>query len=280
MSEPIDVLDRSSSPGVPSAVLGGVAQPLDGSDLAQRLNRVCQCFTLDRSVLQRELEADEIGADLYRLIADGRANLFSDSVVFVGAREIERMAEIVAAVERVVATDAYRSVVLQHAPATAHFAPAARGVFLGYDFHLGAAGPQLIEVNTNAGGGMLNAVLARAQQACCRSVDATAPGSVGSATPESVFLEMFRQEWRLSKGEAPLTRIAIVDETPAEQYLYPEFVLFQRLFQRSGIDARDLRSGGSGVSGWGAVVRHTAHRSGVQPADGFRLGGRQRRRAA
>jgi D-alanine-D-alanine ligase-like ATP-grasp enzyme len=36
---------------------------------------------------------------------------------------------------------------------------AARGVFMGYDFHLSAGGPQLIEINTNAGGGLLNAYL-------------------------------------------------------------------------------------------------------------------------
>ena len=37
---------------------------------------------------------------------------------------------------------------------------------MGYDFHLGADGPMLIEVNTNAGAAFLNALLARAQRAC------------------------------------------------------------------------------------------------------------------
>lgn len=31
--------------------------------------------------------------------------------------------------------------------------------------------------------------------------------------------------------------IAIVDETPEQQYLYPEFLLFQQLFQRHGLEA-------------------------------------------
>jgi hypothetical protein len=57
---------------------------------------------------------------------------------------------------------------------------------------------------------------------------------------------MFLEEWRLERGDAPLRRIAIVDETPAEQYLAPEFELFRRLFVAQGIDAlvvdpRDLR---------------------------------------
>jgi hypothetical protein len=41
----------------------------------------------------------------------------------------------------------------------ARFDPGTRGVFMGYDFHLDAAGPRLIEINANGAGAMLNAVL-------------------------------------------------------------------------------------------------------------------------
>jgi hypothetical protein len=44
---------------------------------------------------------------------------------------------------------------------------------------------------------------------------------------EQAFVDMFREEWRLMRGAAPLRRIAIVDEKPAGQYLAPEFELFQ-----------------------------------------------------
>jgi hypothetical protein len=106
------------------------------------------------------------------------------------------MARLVAAVERVVALPAYREHVLAWAPSSARHRCAAPGVFLGYDFHLGASGPQLIEINTNAGGGLLNALLARAQKACCDDVEALLPGDLGSETPEHLFLDMFRAEWR------------------------------------------------------------------------------------
>jgi hypothetical protein len=46
---------------------------------------------------------------------------------------------------------------------------------------------------------------------------------------------MFLCEWRTARGDAPLRRIAIVDTAPAEQYLYPEFLLFARLFESHGI---------------------------------------------
>ena len=48
---------------------------------------------------------------------------------------------------------------------------------------------------------------------------------------------MFREEWRLQRGELPLRRIAIVDEAPAGQFLAPEFTLFRELFEEHGIAA-------------------------------------------
>ena len=54
---------------------------------------------------------------------------------------------------------------------------------------------------------------------------------------EADFVAMFREEWRLARGETPLVRIAIVDEAPATQYLAPEFELFRQLFEVNGIAA-------------------------------------------
>jgi hypothetical protein len=104
---------------------------------------------------------------------------------------------------------------------------------MGYDFHLNAEGTHLIEINTNAGGAFFNALLLQSQSAM--------PGEPANPdTLDATFLAMFRNEWRLSRGAAPLTRIAIVDEQPQQQYLYPEFNLAQRLFERGGIHAQIL----------------------------------------
>ena len=54
---------------------------------------------------------------------------------------------------------------------------------------------------------------------------------------ESDFMAMFREEWRLARGSTPLGCIAIVDESPATQYLQPEFELFRQLFESSGFTA-------------------------------------------
>ena len=148
------------------------------------------------------------------------------------------MAQVVRAVESVVALPAYRAEVLSRAPAIARHDPGgARGVFFGYDFHVTESGFGLIEINTNAGGAMLNSVLARAQRACCPAIDELMPAPVTADAFEASIVSMFHQEWSLSGHDRPLRGIAIVDETPEQQYLYPEFLLFQYLVQRHGLQA-------------------------------------------
>ncbi len=215
----------------------------DHTSLAERLNTDCRCTSLNRAALRRELELIPDGDVLANMVETDRPHLFSGSMVFVSEDNVKRMAQLVAAIERVVALPVYRDHVLAYAPATARHAPRARSVFLGYDFHLppeNANWPQLIEINTNAGGGLLNALLARAQQACCESVKVILPGLLRGDSPEHLFMEMFLAEWRAENaGSAKheIKTIAIVDEVPEQQYLYPEFVLFRHLFERHGIDA-------------------------------------------
>jgi hypothetical protein len=183
-----------------------------------------------------------------------RPHLFSDTAVFVAEAHLQRMGNVIGAIERVVALPAWRRRVFAHAPAIALHSPKVAGVFLGYDFHLGAAGPQLIEINTNAGGGLLNAKLSRAQYACC------APSAaMPDLALEDMFLSMFREEWRLACGNAALTRIAIVDEAPASQFLAPEFELFRQLFEAGGIsaviaDPRDLSFDGERLLCGGQII--------------------------
>lgn len=211
----------------------------DCHDLAERLNRGCQCLSLDRQRLRSELERDPRDGALLSMMLATRPHLFADSVAFVTARQQARMAAIIAAVERVVALPAWQRWSLGHAPAAASTPTAAAGVFLGYDFHLGAHGPQLIEINTNAGGALLNIALARAQHMCCAelaSIEA-AVAAGGPGDPERAIVDMFRSEWAAMRGDAPLATVAIVDRDPQSQYLLPEFVLFQRLFERAGLSA-------------------------------------------
>jgi hypothetical protein len=203
----------------------------------EALNRECFCIGTDLDALHAWLERDLAAHGLARPIVESHPHLFSALPVFVSRTQIERMQAIVAAVETVVASPAYRAAALADAPPIAHRAPGNPGVLTSYDFHLAAPGPQLIEINTNAGGALLCAALARAQRACCPEVESLLSNASGDAPLDAALLADFREDWRLARGARPLERIAIVDRAPAEQYLYPEFLLFQRLFEENGIEA-------------------------------------------
>lgn len=205
---------------------------------ADSLNRGCVCRSLDPERLRRELDGEPFLAGLAEEIALNRPHLFASSAVFISPVQYERMAAIIDAIERVVALPAYREAALARAPAIAQIEPGPRGAFTGFDFHLAAEGPRLIEVNTNSGGALLNAALVRAQRACCREMlDAKFESATDIEKLDATFLAMFAEEWRLQRGTVPLRRIAIVDDDPAAQYLYPEFLLFERLFRHAGIEA-------------------------------------------
>jgi len=151
-------------------------------------------------------------ADLPAGLLAERPHLFSAATVPIAAADLARMRELIAAIERVVALPAWDACAKVGPGNTA--ATRAAGVFMGYDFHLAPDGPQLIEINTNAGGGLLAALQAGRDDVLAATV------------------AMFRAEC----PHAPKT-IAIVDERPESQYLYPEFLGFQALFAEHGIDA-------------------------------------------
>ena len=171
------------------------------------------------------------------LIEERCPHLFAALPVFVSRRHVDEMAAIIEAVEEVVALPGYREAALAQAPVIARHDPGALGGFLGYDFHLGAQGPRLIEINTNAGGALLNAVLARAQRACCAEVEALVSGPVRTESLEEMFFETFASEWRRAGRSGLPQRVAIVDDAPEGQFLYPELLLFAQLFRRFGVNA-------------------------------------------
>lgn len=183
------------------------------------LNAKSGSALIDQLALESRLQQ----AGIAGWVAERCPHLFSEVAVFASAGQVAQMQAVIAAVERVVRLPGWMS---------GPEAMAAAGVFYGYDFHLNAEGAHLIEINTNAGGGFLNALLLASQQAVAW------PGApLAVAQPEQAFLAMFRNEWRRARGDAPLKTVAIVDEQPESQYLYPEFLLAKAMFERAAIAA-------------------------------------------
>ncbi|HET7832435.1 MAG TPA: hypothetical protein VFK88_05670, partial [Gallionella sp.] len=186
---------------------------------------------MDGEALRETLRAQ--GETWYTLVTERCPHLFAAAPVYITPVQLRQMRSVIAAVERVVALpgwfgggDSPEEKAVDAAPANC------LGAFMGYDFHLNEEGAHLIEINTNAGGGFLNELL----------LDSQSEADLYGAAPEEenleqTFLDMFHNEWVLARGDAPLTSIAIVDERPEEQYLYPEFLLAQKMFERAGITA-------------------------------------------
>lgn len=204
---------------------------------AEALNAGCACRTLDPERLRQQLERDPALAGLAQSLRETRPHLFASTVVFVSPKVAATIAAAVAAIERVVALPAYAAQALARAPAIAAHDFGPKSVFMGYDFHLGAQGPRLIEVNTNAGGALLNVALARAQLACCAEMDAAFSVERRTDQLEERFVDMFAAEWRSQRGTQPIGTLAIVDDDPSTQYLAAEFELFRQLATRHGIAA-------------------------------------------
>lgn len=208
-----------------------------GSRFADALNRDCYCIGVDRQALRDRLSADLRDSGLPEKLLDANSHLFAMSPVFLGHEHLHAMEQLIRAVETVVAHSAYRQAVQATAPVPTQQDFGPRGVFFAYDFHLGADGPQLIEINTNAGAVLLNLYLAAAQHACCEEVVTFFGGKTNFAAAERELVAMFLKEWSSQRPDRELRTVAIVDKDPPTQFLYPEFLLFQALFERHGIDA-------------------------------------------
>ena len=200
----------------------------------EALNGECFCLGVDQRALHLELETILGAHGLPVALAESHPHLFSALPVYVSRRHIEQTARVVTAIEEVTASAVYQSAVMAWAPDIAAFDPGSPGGLLGLDFHLGPDGPRLIEINTNPGGVLLNAILGRALRVCMPEL--TMPPTDATQVAQAV-MESVLTEWRFQRGLAPLGFVAIVDESPTQQYLYPEFVLFRDLFGRHGCRA-------------------------------------------
>lgn len=190
------------------------------------LNNDVHSAVTDRAALEQAMHRQ--GAAWYQLATTRCPYLFAAATVFVSSARLQQMRDVIQSVDQVVALPAWHDAVL---PASVDKSrPKAQGVFFGYDFHVNAEGVHLIEINSNAGGGLLNNLLLQSQHYVT-----AAGGMTADENPEQIFLRMFLREWRLERGDQPLRSIAIVDEKPQEQYFYPEFLLAQKMFERAGL---------------------------------------------
>jgi len=142
-------------------------------------------------------------------------------------KNLRRMIRVARLLYRLGENTAYRALIQAALPGSAQINPGHYSVMMGYDFHLDASGPRLIEVNTNAGGLWLACL-------CADSHAQVFPERLGR-----MLLDSFINEFALfsNNADARPALIVILDEHPEAQFLYPEMQVFQKLFRQAGIDA-------------------------------------------
>ena len=193
------------------------------------LNQRCACEVVDILRLHESIRGafPEFTTD-----PAVHAHLFSPYALFVDRPALEAMGRVAAAVFDVAGNPGYSQRVLQWAPDIATHDPGSAGGVLGLDFHLTVDGPRLIEVNTNPGGLLLNAVLLDGVRSCAPAAWTT---WTTTATARNAAVAAWLDDARQQFGRAP-ARLAIVDSAPREQFLYPEFELYADAFQEHGVD--------------------------------------------
>ncbi len=116
---------------------------------------------------------------------------------------------------------------------SAQFDPGMPSVLMGYDFHLTADGPRLIEINNNAGG-----LFVEKDQWLPQPAIKELPGTL-----QARLMSMFNANWQC---------MAIMDEDVKGQYMYPEMVAYTELLRGQGrevqvVSPRDIRTGDDGA---------------------------------
>lgn len=145
--------------------------------------------------------------------------------VFLPRADARRMVKVVRTLYHLSNSLAYYQQLNNTIPLVAQHRSRHDAVLMGYDFHLSPAGPQLIEVNTNAGGLWL----------ACQSY--TNNANTFPLNMASKLLHMFRQEFQqwTRQNQQTLKCVAIVDQDPKAQFLYPEMQAYANLLAQHGI---------------------------------------------
>lgn len=180
-------------------------------------------------------------------------DIISRTPVLVARDDLRQMLRLVRLIDRLGRDAAYRDRVYPLVPEVARFDPGHDAVMMCYDFHLTPDGPRLIEVNTNAGGGLFAAMAHRP--------DGTAAPDVLRPHLRTRLLQTFAfemQQFSLGEKRRP-EQIVIVDDAPEQQFLYPEMQAFVELFRSWGVSSaiaapQELQASGAGVLYAGATV--------------------------
>ncbi len=149
-------------------------------------------------------------------------NVISPYKIFLPQSVIDSITEAVDNIFRLSRQDSYREAVLG-APVDREIlssSAANLSVLMSYDFHLEGETPCLLEINTNASGYLIADVL----------YDMHAQSNPFPLAMNSLKKSFIGEFQRLGLEGSP--HIAIIDEAPRAQKMFPEFLFYKSLFEK------------------------------------------------
>lgn len=194
------------------------------------MTSLCSCIEFNREHYLHELAENK---PIANSVSGGLSQLVATRPCYLSASQLMCMRRSITALESVCSHETYKQKVLADGPEIARINFGTSGVMMGYDFHISDGTPKLIEINTNAGGALINHSIAGAHKHCCLAAKIACPHVVEN---KREILKSFLSEWRSQRESATPRCIAIVDTQPEKQFLHPEFLMFQRLFEQAGIE--------------------------------------------
>ena len=154
-------------------------------------------------------------------------HVISPYEIFLPQSVINSITEAVDNIFRLSRKNVYREAVLR-APVDREIlsgSAANLSVLMSYDFHLDGETPRLLEINTNASGYLIADMLYRMHSQ-------SSPFPMAMNSLRRSFFEEFQH---LGLEGSP--HIAIIDEAPGAQKMFPEFLLYKSLFEKWGCTA-------------------------------------------
>ncbi len=159
----------------------------------------------------------------------------SHSPIFISQKVEASIKEAISIIEKVIQSETFKKSLVTDL----NLKNSSGGILSCYDFHLDGDVPKLIEINTNAGGFFLNYELLKNSTICCSHTKGQSVENL-----EERIISMFKNEFKKTTNKE-LKTVAIIDENPETQFLYPDMVICKNILEKNGIrafivDSKDL----------------------------------------
>ncbi len=198
-----------------------------------KFNAECSCSTINRTKLSEIQEKIKLSGGISSFELQ---KYFAPSPTSISKNSLEKIKKFIEVISSILGNSAMIESFLQDMETRfKHSVPLkiSGGLFLGFDFHETETGPKLIEINTNAGGLLINSILYEVQENCCNLLYSNQEISSFSDLGNQInkFVE---KEWSFQIPDRKLETIVVLDENPESQFLFPEFEMFQNIMIQHG----------------------------------------------